>query len=242
MPEGPSIVIAREELASFIGKKVESVSGTAKVEIDRIEGAKIKEIRSWGKHLLICFNGFFLRIHFMMFGSYLINERKERKVRLALRFKNSEINFYTCSVRLIEGRPEDMYDWQADVMSEKWNAKKAINKLKKLNGTIACDALLNQEIFAGVGNIIKNEVLFRVRMHPLSVISELPRRKLLDLVKEARLYSFDFYEWRKASQLRKHWHIYKKKECPRCLIPVKRSYLGAGKRLTCYCDNCQIQY
>jgi formamidopyrimidine-DNA glycosylase len=37
----------------------------------------------------------------------------------------------------------------------------------------------NQTIFAGVGNIIKNEVLFRIRVHPLSTQSSVaPQRHL----------------------------------------------------------------
>ncbi|MEO5649944.1 MAG: hypothetical protein ABIR03_08480 [Ginsengibacter sp.] len=39
-------------------------------------------------------------------------------------------------------------------------------KLKKISETLACDALLNHNIFTGVGNIIKNEVLFRIHLHP----------------------------------------------------------------------------
>ena len=31
---------------------------------------------------------------------------------------------------------------------------------------MVCDALLDQTVFAGVGNIIKNEVLFRTGVHP----------------------------------------------------------------------------
>ncbi|MER3465444.1 MAG: endonuclease, partial [Chitinophagaceae bacterium] len=38
------------------------------------------------------------------------------------------------------------------------------------------DALLDQEIFSGVGNIIKNEVLYRIEVHPLSTIGALPLR------------------------------------------------------------------
>jgi hypothetical protein len=43
---------------------------------------------------------------------------------------------------------------------------------------LVCDALLDQNVFAGVGNIIKNEVLFRIRVHPLSKLGALPAHKL----------------------------------------------------------------
>lgn len=41
--------------------------------------------------------------------------------------------------------------------------KKAKAKLKATPDELICDALLEQDIFAGVGNIIKNEILYRVR-------------------------------------------------------------------------------
>lgn len=55
---------------------------------------------------------------------------------------------------------------------------------------MVCDALLDQQIFSGVGNIIKNKVLFRIRVHPESVVTKLPPSKLNELVKEAKVYSF----------------------------------------------------
>lgn len=120
--------------------------------------------------------------------------------------------------------------------------QKARMKLKKGNNLNVCDALLDQEIFAGVGNIIKNEVLFRIHVHPDSQINALPDKKLKELVKEASNYSFDFYKWKKFFVLKKHWLIYKKKQCPNCKTPVIKDYIGKGKRLTCYCNNCQILY
>lgn len=48
MPEGPSIVIAKEQIAPFIGKKVLAVSGNSKTDIQRLEGCddEIKEFYS----------------------------------------------------------------------------------------------------------------------------------------------------------------------------------------------------
>ena len=68
-----------------------------------------------------------------------------------------------------------------------------------------CDALLDQDVFAGVGNIIKNEVLYRIGVHPATTIGALPPRKLGEMIKQARLYSFDFLEWKKQYVLRQHW-------------------------------------
>jgi endonuclease-8 len=67
--EGPSLVILREEIKSFKGKKINEASGLAKINYERLPGAKIKTFKSWGKHFLIEFKNFTLRIHFLMFGS-----------------------------------------------------------------------------------------------------------------------------------------------------------------------------
>ncbi len=70
-------------------------------------------------------------------------------------------------------------------------------------------------VFPGVGNIIKNEVLHRTRVHPESRIGALPSRKLGELIRQAREYSFDFYEWKKAFVLRKHYQVHTRTTCPR---------------------------
>ena len=156
MPEGPSIVILKEAVSSFKGKKITSISGNTQVELDHLRGKKIINFKSWGKHFLICFRGEAIRVHFMLFGSYRINERKSTPARLSLSFDNGELNFYACSIKLLEGDLDELYDWSADVMSDEWSAPKSKKKLKEMTNTLVCDALLDQNIFAGVGNIIKN--------------------------------------------------------------------------------------
>jgi endonuclease VIII len=241
--EGPSLVILREELSRFTGKKIVAASGLSKIDYDRIVGQKIKAFKAWGKHFLIEFSGFSLRIHFLMFGSYRINERKDTEPRLRLLFDDEqELNFYTTAVIILDGDLDDIYDWSADVMSDKWDPAKARKKLKKQSDMNVGDALLDQNIFSGVGNIIKNEVLFRIEVHPDSIIGALPPRKLTQLITEAREYSFDFYRWKKVYQLKKHWLIYTKRKCPRCKIQAFKEYTGKTQRRTFYCEQCQIIY
>jgi endonuclease-8 len=199
--------------------------------------------KSWGKHFLICFKKFSVRIHFMLFGSYSINEKIETKnTRLGLHFKTGDIYFYACSVQFIEGDIDIVYDWTSDVMNDGWSAQKAKKKLKELPETLVCDALLDQQIFAGVGNIIKNEVCFRIRIHPENKIGWLPPKQINELVKEARNYSFDFLEWKKQFVLKKHWLVHTKKTCKRCNIPLIKKYAGKTKRRTFFCTNCQVLY
>lgn len=243
MPEGPSIVILKELAVDFIGKEIARTEGNSKIDQSRLIGQSVKSIRSWGKHFLLEFSGFALRIHLLMFGSYLINERKDTGPRLSLQFADkSELNFYACSVQYIEGELDGFYDWSGDVMSDRWNPAAARKKLRALPEKLVCDALLDQDIFAGVGNIIKNEVLFRIRVHPLSTIGELPAPKLRALVEQARVYSFEFLEWKKAYVLKKHWLVHTKRICPRCNIPFVKAYLGKTNRRSFFCERCQKKY
>src|SRR3954465_12896628 len=180
MPEGPSIVILREEAAKFTGKPVRAVSGNSRQAIQRMQGQRVRAICSWGKHFLLKFDGFSMRVHFMLFGRSSIDEERvgrDGKVaapRVSLAFDNGVLNLYACSVKFIEGDLDDVYDWSGDVMADAWDPKQARRKLKAAPQTLAADALLDQNIFAGVGNIIKNEVLWRIRMHPESTIAALP--------------------------------------------------------------------
>lgn len=244
MPEGPSIVILRElaEALQLEGKKIITAEGNAKtLDIDRLNGEKLIGFKSWGKHFLICFKDFTVRIHLLMFGSYRFNERKDSPVRLRLSFKEAELNFYTCSVKLLEGKAEEHYDWGGDVMSEKWDSKAAAKKLKLTPEMLVCDALLDQDIFGGVGNIIKNEVLYRIGVLPQNKVGDLPPAKLKLLIKEAQQYSFDFLKWKKENTLKSHWLIHTKKKCAKGHV-VKKEYLGKTKRRSFFCTTCQKLY
>ena len=242
MPEGPSIQLVKKKLLPFVGKKIIAAGGNSKIGKDRIINQKIQSIQSWGKHLLICLDNVTLRIHFLMFGTYLINERKSTPLRLSLRFKTGELNFYTCSVQYIEEPLQEVYDFSADVLNDSWDPRKARQKLKKIPETKVCDALLDQQTFSGVGNIIKNEVLFRIKVHPESRIGKLPPRLISALIKEARNYSLDFLKWKRNFVLKKHYLVYTKKICPRDKDHIHKEYLGITKRRTFFCNTCQVLY
>lgn len=242
MPEGPSIVILREEASIFAGKIIRTAQGNAKVELGRLSGKRVRAVRSFGKQLLIDLGPLSVRIHLLMFGSYRIHQRKESAPRLSLGFDNGELNLYTCSVRILDGKLDDLYDWRADVMSDAWDAALARKKLRSRPEALVCDALLDQEIFAGVGNIIKNEVLYRIRVHPLSTVGALPARKLREMVEQARVYAFEFLDWKKTSVLRQHWLVHNRSRCPRHDVPLQRGHLGRTHRRSFYCELCQKRY
>ncbi len=244
MPEGPSIIILKELILPFKGKKILDATGNASIDMSVLKNQKILDIRSWGKQLFFVLDKTTIRVHFLLFGSYSLNEKTkpDKSIRLCLTFKKGSLYLYTCSVRLLEENIDSLYDWSADVMSDKWDPRRARKKLKAHPQLMACDALLDQQIFSGVGNIIKNEVLYRIYLHPETRLQHIPPRKLTELIKESRNYSFDFLKWKKDFVLKKHWLAHTKKICQRCNLPIIKKYCGITKRRTFFCVNCQKLY
>lgn len=242
MPEGPSIVILKEEVHRFTGQKIISITGNSKIDQSRQINQKVLSFKSWGKHFLICFKGFSLRIHFLLFGTYRVNERKEAPVRLNLTFPNGELNLYSCSIKFLEGDIDSHYDWTEDVMNDNWDPEKAKLKFAAVPKKLICDTLLEQDIFSGVGNIIKNEILYRVRVHPESLTGKIPKPKIKRIIQEVRAYSFEFLDWKKKYELKKHWLAHTKTTCLRCNLPIVKKHTGVKKRRSFFCENCQILY
>lgn len=242
--EGPSLVILKEQAQVFVGKPVRSASGASKIDMDRITGQRLNDLKTWGKHFLMVFNDCSIRIHYLMFGNYYLNSKHPDKVpKLSLYFDNGEWNNYNCAVKILEETHLDaLYDWTTDVLQDSWDPANAKHKLKAQPDTLVCDALLDQAIFSGVGNIIKNEVFYRIKMHPESTVGALPPKKLTQLIEEARNYSFDFLNWKKEGTLRKHWLAHTKKVCTRCNLPFVKKHTGLNPRRSFFCTNCQELY
>lgn len=248
--EGPSLFLAADILKPFINKTVCEVSGNTKFGKERLLDKKVLDIFSWGKNLVFQFDTFAFRVHFMLFGSYTaeINGQKatgdypvkNRPVRLQLIFKNGEVDFFSCSLKFMESeKAKDDYDYSIDIMSPEWDAKKVLKLVREFPERQICDVLLDQKIFAGVGNIIKNEVLFLMKVNPQTLIKDLTPSKLKKIVMTARSFSWQFYEWRKRFELKKHYQIYRKSVCPGCLNKVTKKWTGMGNRVSYFCLQCQ---
>src|SRR5919108_76875 len=249
--EGPSLYLAANQLKPFKGKTVLSVSGNSKIEKERLLKKKVKSIFAWGKHLVIQFDEFALRTHFLLFGAFeaTVNDstltgdyKRSYTPRLQLDFENGSIKLFNCSVKFLEtGNAKASYDFTIDIMSPKWDSDKAFDSISAKPNVEIADILLDQEIFAGVGNIIKNEVLWRVRIHPQTEVKNITPDQLKELIAETKKFSLLFYKWRKVFLLRKHLDIYQKSICPRCGTKVKREKTGKRNRISHFCPVCQIR-
>jgi endonuclease-8 len=54
--EGPSLLLAAEQLQTFCGKEILSVSGTEKIDHALFLHKPVRDIFSWGKHLVLQFD------------------------------------------------------------------------------------------------------------------------------------------------------------------------------------------
>jgi endonuclease-8 len=239
--EGPSLVVVSNALQIFIGQEILKAGGNAKFEKDVLVHQTIKEIYTFGKRLIIQLDTHALITHFLMYGSYRIDEsRATLAPRLMLKTKKRTLYLYSCAIRCIRAhdlKPEIPFEF--DIISPRWDIKKVVAKVKKFPTRTIDDILLDQEIFPGVGNIIKNEALFMSKLLPTRKVSSLSAQKLTELALNTREFSLHFVTWRQEYQLKKHLLIYRKKNCPTCGRPVLRKKTGKRDRWSFYCPVCQ---
>jgi len=180
-----------------------------------------------------------------MFGSYTLNNpRKNVTPSLSIKTQSTIIEFYRCSIKMIRNEEVDtLFDEEVDIVSEKWNAKKVLELTLNQPDEFVCDVLLDQSVFEGVGNIIKNEALFSAGVHPLSKVGRIPKEKMEEIIRETRSFSKLFYETRKKGQeLKTYLKIYQKSKCPGSGEKVVRMITGKRKRLSHFCPAVQFQY
>jgi endonuclease VIII len=247
--EGPSLHLAASQLQPFVGHTIRGVTGNSKIGIERLSGERVNDIFAWGKHLVFQFDAFALRVHFMLWGTFAAtvtgasvtgDYRRTGPPRLVLTFDTGEITIWAASVKFIEeSDARSSYDFSADIMAAEWNARAALRKVRAFPRAEIADVLLDQAIFAGVGNIIKNEVLFRTRTSPFVKVKDIPARKLRSIVADARTFSFRFLELRKVFALRKNLEVYRRGACPKCAGKIHRRVHGQRARRSFFCATCQ---
>jgi len=243
--EGPPLRVIAEELSQLAGEHIAEASGNSKIQKGQLKGQRVLDVFSWGKNLFLQFPEFSLKVHFLMFGSYGFNEERKSVVpRLSLVFSQDTLNFYNCSVKILSNSDvKKLYDRELDIMSENWNPAKVISLVSNLSRAFICDVLLDQNVFAGVGNIIKNEALFKSKVHPLSVVEKIPEKKIEEVANEARKFSLRFYRTVKnGDSIRSQLIIYGKKTCPLCGGKVIFHKTGKTNRISYFCPSHQVLY
>lgn len=240
MPEGPSILFLKNKLQRFKGKIVSEASGYGEMDKSRIVNLPLLDIETFGKNLLFVFKDFFVSIHLGLFGSMLVNKRKKVNASFALHLGESEINFYVAKSKLYEGQPSDFFNFKTDILKKEFDPEFILNELQKNHADeMLGDVLMNQNVFAGVGNIIRIEALYHSKIHPDSIVKEIPEKKIIFLLKVIVDYAEEFLNLLKTDTVKESALIYGKKICPKDKSDLLIEEMGKIKRKTYVCVKCQ---
>ncbi|XP_069092897.1 endonuclease 8-like 2 [Pleurodeles waltl] len=191
-----------------------------------------------------------LRFHFGMYGSIRANEFartkqankrgdwKDPAPRLVLNFDDGGfLAFYNCRMDWCS-RP--VIKPASDILSAGFHRGQALEALR--NSRPVCFTLLDQRYFSGLGNIIKNEILFLAGIHPLTPGSLLGPKTLETIVDHAIRFTSDWLH-NKLQGIRMHHQIYLKDICPLGHLVMKDNFGPPGglQRPTWWCPECQPQ-
>ena len=177
-----------------------------------INGKKLMDIQTWGKHLLLLFPNGTVRVHRGLFGDVLINERKKVNRSFFLEFTSGEINGYVVRAEKLKAPVDEVYDWRTDILSKDFDAAYVKTLLKTQSTKTIDDVLMDQQIFTGVGNIIRNEALYLSGIHPQSIVGKIPAAKITMLIKKVVQYARHWYKLIEKGK-RLSFDVYQQEAC-----------------------------
>jgi len=256
MVESPKLRIIYNNIKKYKNKRIKLI--TKKEKYDFLHNKIINNIDFIGKHLWLYFDKGYLRIHFMMYGRITINKiYKNRNPQLSIKIGKDIINFYSSSIKyyktektMLENKiGQNIIDISHKKYDIEYHKNLVISNKEKYNDLLLCDFVLQQELFPGVGNILKNEALYRCRLDPFDkvknissenivcIIDNLHRvvKKMYKLEKHIKEENFSVI-WKQVRE--KVFKIYFRKTCP-LNHKVKIKWCGDKDRKTYYCDICQ---
>jgi endonuclease-8 len=132
-----------------------------------------------------------------------------------------------------------------DLLASDFDEAEALGRLRAAGDLEVADALLDQSIVAGIGNVYKSEVLFLERVNPFARVASLDDATLQRLLRTARRQmhrNVDTAERRTThgAQRAALWAYDRAGQpCARCNTPIRRVLQGPHARSTYWCPGCQ---
>jgi formamidopyrimidine-DNA glycosylase len=124
-----------------------------------------------------------------------------------------------------------------DPLRRDFSSKEFLRRLEQYPSKEIGEVLLDQQVIAGVGNILRIEILFRSHVHPRRRIGSLLKKEKAELL---RWILTLFETWMKQMSRRNTWiQIYRRggKPCPQCGTPIE--FFRQAGRITYACPRCQ---
>lgn len=275
MPEGDTIFRTARTLGRALGGQPLTGFRSTYPNLTRfhddapITGRTVERVESRGKWLLIHFSGgATLATHMLMNGSWHIYRHGERwlKPRFDMRIvlENSSYIAVGFKVPVAEmhtaeslARQQRIPAAEIDVLSAAFDRDEAARRLLAHPSSAIADALLDQSIMAGVGNVFKSEICFVTGIHPYCPVASLGSDQIQAVVAAARkLVSANVLEdssdrivtWLGRGRRTTHasdptaslWVYGRQGEpCRRCGTAIHRRIQGDDARVTFWCPQCQ---
>lgn len=274
MPEGDTIFRAARTLhRALAGHRVtrfESVfPRLTRVHDDHpITGRTVDRVDSRGKHLLMHFSGdLILRTHMLMNGSWHLYRPAERWQRppgdMRVLIATASFVAVAFSIQVAEletthslARARALRSLGPDLLATTFDAAEALARLRAQGERPIGEALLNQRVMAGVGNVFKSETLFVAGVNPFVLVSALSDDDLRTLIATARkllrinisptagsgivTYKGLRQTTGRSKESEGLW-VYSRRDepCRKCGTPIAYLKAGPDARSSYWCPRCQ---
>ena len=260
MPEGDTVYRAARLLdRSLSGQRlVASDFRVPRFATVDLAGATVVETVSQGKHLLTRIDGerpLTLHTHLKMEGAWRVLRpgqawpRASHQARVVLSVPSAvAVGFSLGIVELLDRSEEESVVGHLgpDLLGPDWDEAEALRRLSEDSARPVGEALLDQRLLAGIGNMYMAELCFVSGIHPRIPVGEVPRlprlvrrgKQMLELNKERAVQSTtgDLRERERMWVFRRD-----RSPCRRCRTAIRVEMFGppGRERATYWCPSCQ---
>jgi endonuclease-8 len=252
MVEGPLAHHYARQLRKVLkSKRVDIEFGVRKLKHyePSLRGIQVKDVEAHGKQFRIRLgDSRVILVHLMMWGSWRIFargevwDRSKQRARLVLRTPTHEAVAFSAPVVRLLGEDDLGPDtkWGSvgpDPLREDFSSREFFRRLAENRSREIGEALLDQRIISGVGNILRIEALFRAKIHPHRKVADLTRNERQRLLRWIVRFMKKWLEERDSEETWIRIYRGKSKPCPRCGGTVET--FRQGGRITYACSDCQ---
>jgi endonuclease-8 len=199
-----------------------------------LQGATVVSVEARGKHLLVHGDdGRSLRAHLGMHGSVWLTDPGRGRGRHVLRTDAGDAVIRGTVVRVVSTARLRL-PIGPDLLKE-FDLGQFVHRVRLVDRPIG-EALLDQRVVAGVGNIVKSEALWECRIDPFAPVSELDDARLGELAEVAGSILREGVDSGGALPHR----VYRRagRPCPRCHGPIRSAPQGEQRRTSYWCPAC----
>ena len=214
-----------------------------------LDGAMLDDVQAQGKVFRILFSdGRVIVVHLLMWGTWRVYDadeewdKPESRARLILRGDGKvAVAFSAPVIRVFEDEEalskSRWGDPGPDPLRDDWSEEEFHRRLAEKSDSEIGEVIMDQRVLGGVGNILRNEILFFAGVHPRRVVSELSDDELSDILGHTiRLMR----NWLDNMGGKKEWRrVYQRsgRACPECGTEIE--FFRQNDRVTYACPQCQ---